>query len=149
MIDISFTGTRKGMSPRQRMAFPILVGELVVRFGLDGFRFHDGDCIGSDIEARLMIIERYGSYGLLCTCIVHPPSDSKYRAFGPWGEIRLPAPYLERDNDILRESKLLIATPKEHPDELSDERGPMRGSGTWAVIRHARKMGLPRFIIWP
>jgi hypothetical protein len=43
--------------------------------------------------------------------------------------------------DIVVESELLIATPKEVKEQLR--------SGTWATVRRARKVGIPIILITP
>jgi hypothetical protein len=50
--------------------------------------------------------------------------------------------FLVRNRDIVRESDIIIATPKQTIEQA-------RGSGTWATIRYARDAGLPLCIVWP
>ena len=125
---------------------------------LDKFRpvdFHHGDCIGSDAEAHFMFL-RWHLKNNDCTRIVtiHPPvnkgkaactfytvnypdalkqelATAKYKVNI---QLREPAQYLARNQDIVREVEVLIATPKEVEHTLR--------SGTWTTIRygwHARK----------
>ena len=50
--------------------------------------------------------------------------------------------FLARNRDIVRESDVVIATPKETIEQA-------RGSGVWATIRYAREAKKPLVIVWP
>ena len=50
-----------------------------------------------------------------------------------------PKDYLDRNHDIVDQTDLLIATPKENTEVLR--------SGTWATIRYAKKINKPTWII--
>jgi hypothetical protein len=50
--------------------------------------------------------------------------------------------YLARDDNIVAETDVLVATPAQTTEV-------MRGSGTWATIRYARRREKPRILIWP
>ena len=96
--------------------------------------FHHGDCIGADIEANG--IARSLNYGVE----IHPPIDSRYRAWCSSMCVHSRKPYLERNHDIVDVSHLLIACPA-GPEILR--------SGTWATVRYARKTGVPVIILEP
>ncbi len=94
--------------------------------------FHHGDCIGADAEAH--DIAREFSYGVE----IHPPLESRKRAWCSSMLVHDPKPYLERNHDIVDACHLLIACPA----------GPeVMRSGTWATIRYARRTGVPVVII--
>lgn len=129
---MGFTGTRGGMTNRQKKAFMILLENL------DPTEFHHGDCIGADANAHL-IADAHA-----VPIIIHPPEDSKQRAYclanTPRIMILNPKPYLERNHDIVDQTDYLVATPRETKEELR--------SGTWATIRYARKVNKQVIIIY-
>jgi len=146
-VKLSFTGTQEGMSENQL--------EEVARF----FRqnevtaFHHGDCVGADAEAHHLAVSAGVS-----RIIIHPPMDSKKRAWCGWpedverdnpniisisrdiGPIGFPQniyilpvkEYLDRNRDIVDDGEILIAAP------FGKE---VRRSGTWYTIRYARRIG--------
>ena len=121
-----FTGTQEGMTAQQIK---------VVRRLLDGSEFHFGDCIGADKEAYTIACKN-GMY-----IIKHPPINQSKQAFCEADAEREPKEYLDRNHDIVDESDEMLATPKEHDEQLR--------SGTWATIRYARKVGRKLIIIYP
>lgn len=136
-LRIGFTGTQEGMSIAQLSTF-------YDWFPKSASQFHHGDCVGADENAdgivRMIAPDT--------TIVIHPPSDSKKRAFCPKNTPRTGTidivhpvkPYLDRNKDIVDDTRYLIATPK-GPEELR--------SGTWSTIRYARKLGRPIMIIYP
>ncbi len=130
-FSLGITGTRNGMRDKQK---------LVVRF-IAGFLLpdeaHHGDCLGADAEFHDIVREETKAI-----IVVHPPSNPKNRAFKQGDFIMKEKPFMVRDDDIIDESDLMLATPFQF-----EEQG--RGSGTWAVIRHTRKARKPLIIIWP
>ncbi len=51
MIEVGFTGTRRGMIMPQRFGFKDLVKTLLMD------KFHHGDCVGSDAQAHDFVAE--------------------------------------------------------------------------------------------
>lgn len=124
-----FTGTQRGMSPRQYAA--------ILRILSSGTgEFHEGDCIGSDAESACIAWD-VGSWFI----VQHPPTNQSKRAFAQYDEAREPKPYLERNHDIVDDCDELLATPGEKEEQLR--------SGTWATIRYAKKCGKPVTVIYP
>lgn len=132
-LDLGVTGTKEGMTSFQAATF-IKVARCF--YG----QFHEGDCIGADVEAA-KTIDRLGGYFIH----IHPPSNPKYRA--NWipteSKYRLwkPKPYGDRDLDIVVESDVMVATPLSKVEIK-------RGSGTWLTIRLSRAELRPLAIIW-
>jgi hypothetical protein len=123
-----FTGTQRGMAPRQLKAVRQLLGRVKV--------LHLGDCVGADVEAY----QEARSLGI--ACIGHPPSERIKRALCRYDEERAPRSYLLRNRDIAQEGvDGLIAAPKEFVEA--------RRSGTWATVRVARKLGRRIWIVLP
>jgi hypothetical protein len=117
---VGFTGTRLGMSDRQREGLQELLQ------GLGATVLHHGDCIGADADAH------HVAEGLGVPIVIHPPTNGSCRAYCKSPTIRAPYDYLKRNHNIVDESDVLIAAP---------EGAEVQRSGTWATIRYARKMG--------
>lgn len=126
-----FTGTQQGMNKRQRRKFR----EIIV--ALNPTEFHHGDCIGADADAHSLVRK----YLPQCKIIIHPPRDSRKRAFCE-GDIVLPTKeYLDRNKDIVIASTTMLATPYECEEQLR--------SGTWSTVRYARKLQRKLELILP
>jgi hypothetical protein len=129
-MNIGFTGTQRGMSDKQQIAFECIVsGNIFIQ------ELHHGDCIGADTDAH-NIFEMVDA-----VTVIHPPIKSKKRAFSKCSAILAPKPYLERNHDIVNATDLLIAAPETIEEVLR--------SGTWATIRYARKRNKPVIILAP
>ena len=123
-----FTGTSKGMAPRQMKTVRQLLYHCTV--------LHLGDCVGADAEAYEIAGE------IASTRVGHPPSDGKARAFLAYEEERDAKPYLDRNMDIAREGvDGLIAAPSGWVE--------VQRSGTWSTIRRARALGRHIWIVRP
>lgn len=123
MKAVGFTGTRKGMSRRQKS---------LVRYFLQICRptvVHHGDCIGADAEFHDIVEALDSSIAIH----IHPPDDPKARAFKSGDVVWSPKPYLERNLDIAVCCDFLIAAPSQNKEVLR--------SGTWATVRYARNFG--------
>ncbi len=129
MTIIGFTGTQIGMTKPQFVSFSKVYKELGVK------ELHHGDCIGSDEEAH-GVARKYGN-----RIVIHPPSSSSKRAFCKGDVVHRPAPYLERNKDIVADTELIIATPKQMAE--------IQRSGTWATVRYARRKDRGIFIVYP
>jgi hypothetical protein len=64
--------------------------------------------------------------------VVHPPTAQGARAFCVGDELREQFPYLTRDKKIVDECEFLFAAPLTNEEQVR--------SGTWATVRHARKI---------
>ena len=132
-VSVGFTGTQEGMTEHQYDKVRILLIELTPREARHGM------CIGAD-EQFHDICRELGIY-----IIGHPGIDkdgkSSKRGECDVDEIKPELPYLERNAHIVKESQILIATPKGFYEELR--------SGTWSTIRKARKKNRTTFIILP
>lgn len=130
-MKIGFTGTKQGMTNRQKRA----LRNLMQRF-YRGCEFHHGDCVGADEQAHKIADKHNDSW-----TVQHPPDNNKARAFTETNEKRKPFPYLQRNHHIVTASEILIAAPRTLEEELR--------SGTWATVRYARKKGRPVIILDP
>lgn len=129
-MKLGFTGTQSGMTEAQKAAFIEFIDDNEID------EFHHGDCIGSDSDAHVLVLESYRRIPIH----LHPPTNPAKRAFCKGDREFAPLPYLDRNREIVGLTNVLIATPK-GPEELR--------SGTWATIRYARKLGHPVVIVWP
>lgn len=129
ITNIGFTGTQIGMTEQQKAT----VSKLIT--ALNPYCVHHGDCIGADKDFHEIAL----SHGI--DVFIHPPSNESKRAFCHPGFRFLPKPYLERNRDIVDETGILIATPKNSLEELR--------SGTWSTIRYAQKRYKAIIIVMP
>ena len=136
-MNIGFTGTQEGLTSAQSSAlFTFLAGLYV-----EGATLHHGKCVGADAQAhRLADILGF-------RIVLHPPSSGKKEAKCPidtecGDETRERKNYLARNEDIVKETDVLIACPKE-------EHGESIRSGTWYTVRAARKLGRTIWVIRP
>lgn len=131
-MEVGFTGTQIGTSDPQ-------LGSLIeIVEGLDFEKAHHGDCLGGDEEFHVIlrtVAEHIHIVG-------HPPIDPKKRAFCEFDSQFGLDEYIRRNHRIVDHADLMIACP-------SGTKEILRGSGTWATIRYARKEGVPLVIIWP
>lgn len=122
-LSIGFSGTRFGMSQIQKdILFRILADH-------QGF-FHHGDCIGADAEAH-DVASAMANF----TIHVHPPIDSKLRAFKQGHVNHPPKQYWARNADIVDQCHYLIACPL----NASQQTG-----GTWNTIKYAMRPNINR-----
>ena len=128
---VGFTGTRKGMTDEQTLVFTVWI------MTMDPYEFHHGDCKGADEEAHNIVRVKINR----CRMIGHPPDNDKQRAKCKFEMNYLPAPYLERNRDIVDDVDHMVACPSTMKEK---ERG-----GTWYTIRYARKQGRKLTIIYP
>ena len=126
--NIGFTGTEEGMTELQK----VKLSNYLRQYSGD---FHHGDCVGADEEAHQIAME------LGYKIVVHPPINSKKRAFCVEGNVLSRKEYLIRNRDIVYSSDVLVATPKEREEILR--------SGVWATVRFARKIGKKLVMIYP
>lgn len=125
---VGFTGSRLGTTADQRR---VLMSEL---HRLGATELHHGDCQGADKHAHV-IGRQLGLH-----IVGHPPKGNGLRAFTQCDEWREPAEFMVRNRTIVVVTQMLIATP-DGPERLR--------SGTWATVRHARRMQRPWIVISP
>lgn len=128
MIRVAFTGTRRGMSKRQREQVRYTLEVLGVP---PGFELHHGDCVGADQDVHGIAQELAELDGLIVRIVVHPPRNPRLRAYLDGDEHRDALPYLERNRALVDECDCLLACPFE-------DREQPRG-GTWSTVRYARR----------
>jgi len=127
---IGFTGSKAGMTGRQAATVLKL---------LDVFQpklVRHGNCVGSDEEFHQLVRMFHPNIQIH----VHL-ATTKYQA-SCLGDFHYdPKPPLDRNNDIVDPSDVVIATPAQMTEVLR--------SGTWAAIRRARGKFIQVYIIGP
>jgi hypothetical protein len=136
-MNVGFTGTQKGWTKEQKDSFYRIIDKhdflIKPKYWTS---FHHGDCIGADWQAHFLIDL------MKVPIVIHPPIKEDKRAFCQhYTEIRKQKEYLARNKDIVNETDVLIATPKEDKEIVR--------SGTWSTVRYARKKGKRIIIIYP
>ena len=136
MIKIGFSGTRLGMTIKERAdleSFLILARRPFLNTSeFELCEFHHGDCVGADAEAH-EIATRLGY-----VVVVHP-STHPLRAHCAAKTILPIRKPLDRNHDIVDSTDMLVAAPSSKTEVLR--------SGTWATIRYARKHDKPVIIL--
>lgn len=134
MIIIGFTGTRKGMSDRQKQE----VRKIMMWYKGEGkveYVVHGG-CTGADNEFH-EIFEAYVRHVRPGYSSVNP-ADFSFRGSFPKADIVHPAkPYLVRNKDIVNECDILIACPLDNTPK----------GGTWSTIKYAKRAGKSVIIV--
>lgn len=133
-LQIGFTGTKNGMTSRQRE----LIRNKLLNLKFEGFQYvHHGDCIGADAQFHEIAL----SIGF--HVVIHPPSNPRLRAHlhDAYTQILPVKEYLQRNHDIVNASSIMLATPKGDIEEIR--------SGTWATVRYARKNKKEIHIFYP
>lgn len=133
MIRVGFTGTRKGMTEKQKAT----VKGLLTQLGID--IAHHGGCVGADTDFDDIC---GNSYPRSIITVIHPSNIPNQR--GVWhftAHVRRRKNPLERNKDIVNAADFMIATPGESVEVLR--------SGTWATIRYARKAMKPLCTVFP
>lgn len=135
---LAFTGTRAGMTPKQRLAVFNLVENLKPSTVLHG------DCIGADTDFHKICMAIRGS-------IINPeppfinlyPADHSARAHNEGYDTIYPAADdpLKRNLAMVKACDELIATPKEYVEIIR--------SGTWTTRRYAIKEKKVIYTVYP
>lgn len=131
---LGFTGTQVGMSKYQRDSFRRFIKNM------HPYEFHHGDCVGSDEEAHLIVVQCFPSIKI----VIHPANIGGKRAYAyarTLGDhlgslvIYPERPPLERDRDMVGVVDTLFAAPRQTLEA--------RRSGTWATIRYMQALSKP------
>ena len=130
-VSVGFTGTRHGMTEKQKSSFRELIGKL------RPCRFSHGDCIGADSDAHDIVRETLKD----CYISLFPPIYSDKRAFKEADFTFEKDEYLARNRKIVDNSAIMVAAPGENTEQLR--------SGTWSTVRYARKKNRNIRIIYP
>jgi hypothetical protein len=137
-MHIAFTGTQDGLQVSQRDALWRLLEGVKSIMG-NAVVGHHGDCIGGDAQ-----------FDQVCASLgvrreAHPGCDrsgaSPKRAYCQAEVVHELMWYIDRNHVIVGLALTLIACPGGYTEELR--------SGTWATIRHARKLRRTVVLVYP
>jgi len=126
-MKLGVTGSRRGATRKQQRVLESLIRNLV------STELHHGDCVGVDAIAHDAAVAN----GI--KVVIHPPTNSKQRAFCKAAAMLPMKPYAQRNADIVKSIDWLIAVPSQDAEVLR--------SGTWQTIRMARRLGKRIIII--
>jgi hypothetical protein len=131
---LGFTGTRQGMTNAQYYTVRALIAFMCPEVA------HHGCCMGADEQfARICFELRVGRI------ISHPPIKTEFKALDTYSHVqRRERPYLVRNRDIVDESDLLLACPKDSENMVVPRKG-----GTWCTIKDARSQNRPLVSVYP
>lgn len=136
MFVVGFTGTQKGMTVVQYKRVNTRLRELMQPG--DNIAVH-GSCIGADEQFGRLA----GQHGYLIS--IRPGHDGNgnmpKKAICTYDEIYAAEPYLKRNQKIVDDCDILLATPYTSEEE--------RRSGTWSTVRYAQQIGKRVEIIYP
>lgn len=137
-MEVGFTGSRRGMAPLARGKVQALLMLYFVH--TISCTLHHGDCVGSDEEVEKLASD-LGYYTM-----AYPASDVAERWLAKTAShlTRDPMPALQRNEFIVAESDVLIATVQGFTPNAEQLR-----SGTWATIRYAKKEDCPIWLVNP
>lgn len=141
-LRLAFTGSRRGLSARQRRLLPLVFEDLDLRRVTE---FHHGVCVGADAEAHETMISLLWEAGLRkgCKVVGHPALGGQTAQWlGDFDATLPPSPPLQRNKVIVDSCDVLVACP------LTDRE--ILRSGTWSTVRYARRRpGLKIILLAP
>lgn len=145
--EVAFTGSHSVRLTRERMS---AIGDLLAprwQFPLahqpriNRNHFHHGSCVNGDDQAG-WVAHKMGYY-----IIVHPPLDDKLRAYSYYDSMEKEADYLQRDRDMVDQSRFLISAPDHYVTEMPKNRRGM--GGTWYTTKYAFSVHRDGAFVWP
>lgn len=136
-MKLGFTGTRKGMTPKQIKC----VQDYLIHH--NWVEAHHGACIGADTEFHQLVISICGDETKL---VLHPPKDTSRTDFSKLEnreqDIWLPPEdFLMRNHAIVEAADYILVAP--------GTEDPIVRSGTWATFRYARALCKPVTLCTP
>ena len=134
---IGFTGTRDGMTTRQRSAVEFIIKKLTSEenpYRTELFAEH-GDCVGADYEFNSVCLKQN------IDTKVRPCNLEDMRAYAKAEQIAEAIKPMKRNQNIVDDATVMLACP---PTEKE-----LKRSGTWATIRMTRKAKKLLYIIFP
>lgn len=131
---IGVTATRDGLDvPQKRMA----AQQFLDVQGVERIELHHGDCEGGDSDLH-DLARALGGFWI----IGHPPVEARFRAWKLCDDMMPERTYLTRNHNIVNAVEYMLCFPGTFTEQY-------RGSGTWATIRYAEKVGRRGLVIFP
>lgn len=103
-ISIGFTGTREGLNLNQKTK----IIELLNKYTDHTIDVYHGDCLGADTDFHKLCVDFRNNNDVKLTITIMPPDKTIMRGFNKGDIIMKPKPYLERNNDIVINSDIVI-----------------------------------------
>lgn len=122
MVNVGFTGTRYGMSDRQKQQLRMLLRT----FSRQIDEFHHGCARGADTEAVAILNGIRTTWPADAGHVVEVPHPPKSQT---------PPDLLARNRAIVLAVQILIAAPQDDDERIR--------SGTWYTVRQARRWAMP------
>lgn len=132
---IGITGTRNGMNDIQEEMFIQEIEKIKNKYP-DVKYFHQGQCVGVDIEAAKILYKEFAF-----TIISHPPIKKELIGYCIVNEKRNPKTYFARNRDIVHESEILFVIPQQESRQSF--------GGTWYTYDYGIKHNKPVILILP
>lgn len=131
-MKVAITGTREGMTPRQKKALIKILKYLPIE------EFYHGGCKGVDVQARDILLKNRKEVKLICI-----PGDADQETSNKQYDQQVDSvtPYLQRNKIMVQAADMLIAIPSSLEEQ--------QRSGTWHTIRFARSIKCPSIILDP
>lgn len=133
---IGFTGTRSGMTEKQREKVLELLKGFTEEIPSELVLGLHGDCVGADDDFNVCCLSE--NIGTLC----RPCTYDSMRAHSTSQQIADPLPPMQRNRDIVAQADVMLACPPNYTEIK-------RGSGTWATVKFTRRAKKPLYIIFP
>lgn len=136
---IGFTGSRDGLSDKQKLA---LMKEVILTYEHGGVdEAHHGACVGADHQFHDLMVWLIGAHRV----VLHMPTNLTLVPLVmfqmPDSQKMKPLSYLDRNKEIVKACDRLIACPAQAKE--------VHRSGTWSTVRHARRLGRKVVLLTP
>jgi len=133
-LTIAISGTRKGMTPAQRVQIEKIFTRLRKKYGQ--ITLLHGDCFGVDEQIHNLARKFF------FTVHIYPPMNPKQRAYCHGDLLEPTQTYSVRNHNMIRNCDYLIAVPAGKVEQV-------RGSGTWMMVRFAKRSMRPYTVVFP
>lgn len=134
MTDLGITGTRNGMTKEQQASFELLV-ESLLKTHPTLINFHQGQCIGVDVEAANYLHTKN------LTIISHSPIKVDLIGESHVDISMEPQGYFQRNRNIVDSSQIMIVVPYTNEHQSF--------GGTWYTHDYAVKRKKIVYVIYP
>lgn len=138
-LTIGFTGNRYGLKTEQKYEINLILNNYLDLY--DNIIFSHGDSIGSDTEFHKICLHyKYTRLNKNITIRIFPSNNHILRAFNNADILMEEKPNLVRNQNIIKNSSILIACPiDKNKEEIKSE--------TWSIIRQAKRNNLTIHIL--
>ena len=135
-IHLGITGTRIGMNEEQKSKLITVIETLLFNKEHHERVFHHGQCIGVDVEAAVLLKNKFGF-----TIVSHPPIKKELIGVCENDSVKPAKDYFARNRDIVNSCDLLLVIPRENTHQ--------KYGGTWYTHDYALKQKKPIILLTP